>query len=53
MNKQDEDEPVNFDLDRMKASIESGYITIPNGLTREELREFLMNSAKEIKERGR
>lgn len=40
MNEDGED-CVNFDLERMKAAINSGFITIPNGLSREDRRSFI------------
>ena len=33
---QDQDPPFNYDLERMKASLESGTITLPPGQTGEE-----------------
>lgn len=35
--------PVNFDLERMKEALKGPFITIPSGLSREELRDFLLN----------
>lgn len=35
-----------FDLDRMKAALESGTIQMPDGLSREEQREFILKQAE-------
>ncbi|QBJ02841.1 hypothetical protein MZD04_gp315 [Pseudomonas phage Psa21] len=44
-----ENPPFNFDLDRMKASIESGTISIPPGLAgKGELRAYLKNRLIEL-----
>lgn len=43
---------VNFDLERMKKAIEGPYITIPEGLTRKQIREFITGEAKRIKRKG-
>lgn len=45
---EDLDPPCNFDLERMKASLESGTITLPPGQTGEERREFLRKRLAEI-----
>lgn len=47
----DEDGQVNFHLERIKASIDSGYITLPNGLSRKEMREWLRNEANRIRQK--
>lgn len=46
-----EDPPVNFDIDRMKASINSGYHELPHGMTIEEMREYICTTACYIKMR--
>lgn len=46
MSENDEGIPVNFDLERMKKSLNSGFITLPKGLSREELREFIKDPLK-------
>lgn len=38
----------NFDLDQMKAALESGVISFPRGLTGEERREFIRKRLEEI-----
>ena len=43
---------VNFDLERMKKAIEGPYITIPEGLTRKQIREFILGQAKRIEREG-
>lgn len=40
-----EDE-INFDLDRMKKAAEGPYITLPHGMRREELRQWLRDELK-------
>lgn len=45
---EDLDPPFNFDLERMKASLESGTISFPRGLTGEERRAFLRERLAEI-----
>lgn len=43
-------EEVNFDLVRMKKSIESGErFEMPEGLTREDFREWMRENAKKCK----
>lgn len=46
--KEDLDPPVNFDLERMKASLASGTITLPRGMSHEERREWLTKRLEEI-----
>ncbi|MCY1454618.1 hypothetical protein D9M71_716970 [compost metagenome] len=41
---------VNFDLDRMQQSIDSASITIPDGLTWQELIEWLANRGQNLVE---
>lgn len=48
MKEEDLDPPVNFDLDRIKASLESGTISLPRGQTASERREWLRAKLKEI-----
>lgn len=43
---------VNFDLERMKKAIAGPFITIPEGLTREQICEFITGEAKRIKRNG-
>lgn len=43
---------VNFDLERMKKAVAGPFITIPEGLTREQVREFITGEAKRIKRKG-
>lgn len=45
---EDQDPPFNFELERMKESIESGTITLPRGQTGEERRAFLRERLAEI-----
>lgn len=40
----DFDQPVNFDLERMKASLNSGVISLPRGLKRRQIRQFIRDS---------
>lgn len=44
----DRDIDFNFDLDKMKASIDSGVISFPIGLTGEERRAYIRSRLKEI-----
>lgn len=37
----DFDPPVSYDLERMQASLSSGAIVVPSGLTRDERREWV------------
>lgn len=46
-----EDPPVNFNLERIKSSVESGYIELPYGLTIDEMREHITACAAYIKMR--
>jgi hypothetical protein len=39
--EQDLDAPVLYNMDRMKASLSSGEISVPKGLTREARRQFV------------
>ena len=48
MNKEELDPPFSFDLDVIKASIESGTISLPPGQTGPERREWLRARLKEI-----
>lgn len=41
-----EDCGVNFDLERMKESLEGPFITLPHGMKREELRAWLHEQAR-------
>lgn len=45
-------EEVNFDLERMKKAIEGPFRTIPAGLTREQLRQWMLEGAEQIKEKA-
>lgn len=45
---EDLDPPVNFDLERMKASLASGTITMPPGMSHEERREWLRKRLEEL-----
>lgn len=45
---QDLDPPFNYDLERLQASLESGTISFPRGLTGEERRAFLRERLAEI-----
>lgn len=45
---EDLDPPFNFDLEKLTASINSGVISFPRGLTGEERREFLRKRLEEI-----
>lgn len=40
----------NFDLERMKRAVESPTIRIPEGLTREEKRKYILEKIHEIEE---
>ena len=42
----EEDPVVSYDLEQMQASIESGTVRLPGGLTREERREWIHARAK-------
>lgn len=48
MKTEDLDPPVNFDLERMKASLASGTITMPMGMSHEERREWLRTRLEEL-----
>lgn len=39
------DDYVNFDLDRMKEAISGPSLTLPNNLTREEMRWYICNAS--------
>lgn len=39
-----------FDLERMKKSLESDVVLIPNGLTREQMRQHMIDTAKQVRE---
>lgn len=41
-------EPFNFDLDKMKAAVDSETISLPPGLTGEERRAFIKKRLAEI-----
>ena len=43
----DFDPPVSYDLERMQASLNSGTIVVPSGLTRDERREWIRNNKGE------
>jgi hypothetical protein len=40
---------MNFDLERMKKAMEGERFLLPDNLSREELRKFLCDKAKEIR----
>ena len=42
---------MNFDLERMKKAVEGERFRMPDNLSREELRKFLCDKAKEIRAR--
>jgi hypothetical protein len=44
-----QEQTFNFDLNEMKASIESGVMNMPRGLTGQERREWVL---KRLKEKG-
>lgn len=45
------DEPeFNFDLERMKEALKGPFITLPSGMKREELREWLKLQAEKRKQ---
>lgn len=45
-HKLDNLKPGEFDLNRMKQALESEMITLPQGLSKGEVRQFLINSMK-------
>jgi len=47
----EEDPVVSYDLEQMQASIESGTVRLPSGLTREERREWIHTHARAKRER--
>ena len=52
MLENDLNTPVNFDLERMKKSIESGErFEMPEGLSREDFREWMRENAKRCRQR--
>lgn len=42
--------PFNFDLERMKQAVEGGTIRIPQGLSREERREWIKSNLGKTEE---
>lgn len=40
---------VNFDLDRMKRAVEGPFITVPEGLTREQFCDWMSEQCKKLK----
>jgi hypothetical protein len=36
------DGPIEYSIERMQASIDSGFVTIPDNLTEDEILEFLL-----------
>lgn len=47
-NEVDLDPPFNFDLEKMRAAVESPTISFPPGLTGEQRREFIRERLAEI-----
>lgn len=40
-----ENNNVTFDLERMKKAVEGPFFTLPNGLSMEEFKEFIIKAA--------
>jgi hypothetical protein len=40
-----EDAPIRYDIARMQKALDSGSVAIPSGLTREEIRDFILSHA--------
>ena len=45
-NKELKNDVITFDLDRMKNSMSSPSILVPQGLSREEKRKFILDNSK-------
>jgi hypothetical protein len=43
---------INFDLERMKTSIESGTISLPRGMTHQQRRQFVRDHLKDNLPKG-
>ena len=42
----------NFDIDELDKAIKSGSVTVPKGLDREQLREWLISVGHQVKVEG-